>query len=214
MPYLGNSRLRLVAIVVVFGLLFAPFSMPFRVPLLSGAALIWTYLESRSVAPVGLGRHDVKATLAWAVAIFVGVTALGQITEPAVNWLFGAQSDLSGYGALKGNAQLAIKLLAFALTSASIGEEILFRGFLMHQLTALFEPGGRARWAIIVASGILFGLAHHIQGPVGIVSTGLVGTILGWAWFKSGRNLWALIIAHALIDSFGIAMLYFGWIGF
>lgn len=44
----------------------------------------------------------------------------------------------------------------------------------------------------------------------GVVTTGIVGLILAWAWFRSGRNLWALIIAHAIMDSYSIAMLYFG----
>lgn len=214
MPDLGKSPIRIVAIVIIFGTLFAPFPIPFRVILLSAAALIWTYLEARTLAPIGLVRHGLRPTLAWAVILAVGVTAFGQVTEPAINWLFGVHSDLSGYGALKGNAGLAFKLLIYALTSASIGEEILFRGFLLHQLTALFGSSARTRWAIIASSSVLFGLAHYMQGPVGIVSTGLVGFVLAWAWFRSGRNLWALILAHALIDSFGIAMLYLGWTGF
>jgi hypothetical protein len=27
----------------------------------------------------------------------------------------------------------------------------------------------------------------------------------------SGRNLWAAVLAHGLIDTFGVAVLYFGW---
>jgi uncharacterized protein len=56
-------------------------------------------------------------------------------------------------------------------------------------------------------------LAHIIQGPVGVISTGVVGMIFGWGWFRSGRNLWALILGHALVDTYGIAMMFFGRLG-
>lgn len=214
MPHMNRMPVRLFAIALMFGLLFAPITIPYRVLLLACAALFWTFLEARSLAPLGLGRHGLTETLIWGVLLAIGVTALGQITEPVLNWLFGIKSDLSGYGALKGNAELALKLLAFALTSAAFGEEVLFRGFLMHQLTAILGTSDRVRWGIVGASGTLFGLAHSIQGPAGIISTGLVGIILSWAWFRSGLNLWALILAHALIDSFGIALLYLGWTAF
>lgn len=87
---------------------------------------------------------------------------------------------------------------------------MLFRGFFLHQVTAIFGEGAVARRAAILASGALFGVAHFIQGWLGIVFTGLMGVVFAWAWFRSGRNLWALIMAHALIDTYGIAMMYLG----
>lgn len=44
---------------------------------------------------------------------------------------------------------------------------------------------------------------------MGIVSPGLVGTAFAWAWFRTQRNLWARMLGHALVDTAGIAMLYF-----
>ena len=37
------------------------------------------------------------------------------------------------------------------------------------------------------------------------------GLVLGATFLVSGRNLWACVLAHGFIDSFGIAALYFGW---
>ena len=37
------------------------------------------------------------------------------------------------------------------------------------------------------------------------------GLILGSAYLVAGRNLWASIIAHGLIDTRAVVMLYFGW---
>ena len=34
--------------------------------------------------------------------------------------------------------------------------------------------------------------------------------IFGWVFFQSGRNLWAVMLAHALVDAWGVTMLYLG----
>jgi membrane protease YdiL (CAAX protease family) len=138
------------------------------------------------------------------------VTIVGEVLQPTIERLLGIRTDYSGYGALAGNAEAALRLLGFALVSAAVGEEILFRGFLLHQFTGILGSGRRAQWVSIVTSSVIFGLAHLIQGPSGVLSTCVIGLIFGWAWFRSGRNLWATILAHALVDTCGIAMLYFG----
>lgn len=101
-------------------------------------------------------------------------------------------------------------MLGFALTSAAIGEEILFRGFLLHQLTAILGEGRARQWIAIVAGGSIFGVGHLVQGPLGVFNASFIGIVFGWAWFRNRRNLWAMILAHALIDTGGIGVLYFG----
>jgi uncharacterized protein len=60
-------------------------------------------------------------------------------------------------------------------------------------------------------TAILFGVGHYYKGPTGIVDSGVAGLILGAAYLLSGRNLWAAVLAHGLIDTFGVVVLYFGW---
>jgi len=208
---LRAELIRFAAVAVLFGLLLSPLSIPYRVLVFCVIALIWTAFENRSLSPLGLRRHSLKPTVAWAICVAVGVIVCGHALDGLLNWLLDVHPDLSGYGALKGNAEVALQLLGYALVSAAIGEEILFRGFLLHQLTEVFGSSQRARWSIILVSSVLFGLAHSIQGATGIVTTGFVGLVFSWAWFRSNRNLWALMTAHALVDSFGIGMLYLGW---
>lgn len=210
MTLLTRAPVRCAVLVALLVLLFAPVPIPWRVLVLAGAALVWTRVEAGTLAPLGLGRHGWRATLGWAAGLFLAGLISGELVQPAVARLFGTPIDYSGYGALAGNADAALRLLGYALTSAAIGEEVLFRGFLLHQLVALLGPGTAARRGAIAAAGALFGAAHYIQGAPGMLSTGLFGMLLGWAWFRSGRNLWALILAHAAIDSYGIAMLYLG----
>ena len=44
-----------------------------------------------------------------------------------------------------------------------------------------------------------------------MIDSGFAGLVLGAAFLVSGRNLWVCILAHGLIDSFGVVALYLGW---
>lgn len=210
MTILHQKPIRFLAIVFFLGLLFLPVTIPLRVLVLAGAALIWTLLESGNLKPVGLGRHRLSSTLIWGVGLAVAVTVLDEVVRPPIEQLLDMKPDYSAYGPLAGNVKAALHMLGFALTSAAIGEEVLFRGFLLHQLTAILGSGRGRQWIAIVAGGVIFGLGHLVQGPLGVFTSGIIGIIFGWAWFRTGRNLWAIILAHALIDVSGIGMLYFG----
>ena len=57
---------------------------------------------------------------------------------------------------------------------------------------------------------MLFGYGHFYKGPSGIVDSGIAGVILSAAYVISGRNLWVTILAHGFIDTFALALAYFG----
>ena len=57
---------------------------------------------------------------------------------------------------------------------------------------------------------VLFGIGHNYKGPSGIIDSGVAGLILGAAYMLSGRNLWAAILAHGFIDTFGVVVLFLG----
>lgn len=208
--FFTNTYVRLFALIAVLALVFIPSAIPFRIVLVAVLSCVWIFCEAGTLAPMGLGRQSLLSTFAWAVGLATTVLLLGEVMQPAIEWLLGIQTDYSGYGALAGNADAAMRLLGYALISAAIGEELLFRGFLLHQLTAVLGSGTRARWTSLAIGALIFGLAHYVQGPSGMLSTGVIGFIFGWAWFRSDRNLWAVMLAHALVDTCGIAMLYFG----
>lgn len=125
--FLKRTPVRCASIVLLLALLFGPVSIPLRVLVLACGALAWTFFESRSLQPIGMGRHRPRATLLWGVGGAIGIIGLGQVVLPFLMKLAKVEIDLSGYGALAGNSAVALKLLSYALTSAAIGEEILFR---------------------------------------------------------------------------------------
>lgn len=147
----------------------------------------------------------------WALAIAVAVTlAVALIARPLAASLDLPAKDLSRLGALAGNpGQLAL-MLAIAWTTAAIGEEILFRGYLIPRLQRLIGGGRLALAIAVVAQAGLFALAHATQGPQGALQAGIVALTFGVAFVATKRNLWALILAHGLIDTVSLIALYAG----
>lgn len=93
-------------------------------------------------------------------------------------------------------------LLTFALLAALSGfvEELTFRGLM---LTAFLPRGG---WYAVIASSIIFGLAHAMNvlggsNPLYVVIQIVYALAIGFgfgAMALRGRMLWPLMVAHAL----------------
>ncbi|SDK36148.1 CPBP family intramembrane glutamic endopeptidase [Microbulbifer yueqingensis] len=203
----------LLTVALMLGAMFAPIPFPFKVPTFALVALAWIWIENRSLAPVGLQpSFRPRSTFLWTSLAVVGVVVvLGYLINPALEWMFSKEADHSEYGPLYGNQELALKLWASALLSAAIAEEIIYRGFLLNQLSILLPKGKASEWIAILIGGLAFAVPHYTQGVVGFISIALVGIFFGWIFFRSGRNLWCLFLAHALIDTWGIYSLYRGW---
>ncbi|UCF65839.1 MAG: CPBP family intramembrane metalloprotease [bacterium] len=141
-----------------------------------------------------------------ALLVFVGVQviALGVINTLGLS---PSEIDQSRFNQIAGNLPLFILMLILSWTTIAFGEELFYRAFLISRLldqTAL----GRG-WSILI-SGIVFGLVHFAEGPVGIFSNGAFGILFGWIYVLSGRNLWITIIGHGLLNTLRFAMLYTG----
>ena len=58
---------------------------------------------------------------------------------------------------------------------------------------------------------ILFGYGHYYKDASGVIDSAVAGLILGTVYMLAGRNLWASILAHGMIDTFGVIDAFFGW---
>jgi CAAX prenyl protease-like protein len=108
---------------------------------------------------------------------------------------------LSSVSAPTRGAWILVRALAAILT-VPIAEELAYRGFLMRRIVAAeFEnvPYARAGWLGLIASAVIFGVAHgHFWAP-GI----LVGLGFGWLAMRTGK-LGEAVIAHACANA-GVA---------
>ncbi|AVQ06717.1 TPA: CPBP family intramembrane metalloprotease [Xanthomonas vasicola pv. zeae] len=181
-------------------------------PLVGLIGLVVIRWETHSFAAAGIRRHSATRSLIWIVvltAIIIGLVT--PVLQPLIDQLTGTKTDYSAYGALRGNIKASVRLIGLAWLSAALGEELVFRCFLMHQLERLLSTfrGGQITSSIV--GGAIFGLMHAAQGIAGVLLTGIVGSIFCFAYLRSDRNAWALIVAHGLIDTWGVFTLYKGW---
>ncbi len=69
----------------------------------------------------------------------------------------------------------------------------------------------KTTWTIaIILSSMMFGIVHGYQGISGMITTGIVGLILGHAYYRNQNNLMVGILAHGIYDTYGLTMIYFG----
>ena len=187
--------------------------VPNEVPILFVIGLLSYRLRDRGYAAMGLSRPaSWTRTIQIAVAAAALRIVMGEyVIDPITSRFWPPAVAPALAGDIPGNVRMASLALLIVWTFAAFGEEIAYRGYLLGRAADL---GGRSSAAYlfgVVFVSILFGYGHFYKGPSGIVDSGVAGLILGIAFLVSGRNLWACILAHGLIDTFGIVAIYNGW---
>ncbi len=88
----------------------------------------------------------------------------------------------------------------FAVLSvvAGLGEEVVYRGYLL----ALLTPVLGGPWTAAGASSVAFGILHAYQGPLGIVRTAALGFMFAASLVLTG-TLWPAVVVHTLVDLVG-----------
>jgi uncharacterized protein len=130
------------------------------------------------------------------------------VTTPWIASLTGTPPDVSDLRDVVGNWQLLVIVLAVSWILAAFGEELAFRGYLMHRVADGF---GRTRvaWIIsLVVVSVFFGIGHSTQGVAGIMQESLSGCWLGVLFLAGGRNLAVPIVAHGVSNSLALALIY------
>lgn len=176
-------------------------------------ALGWVSLRLR-----GLRWRDVGFFLpagAWravALGVIAGIAlelVQTYLTEPLIERLTGRPPDLSDWGFLVGHPGRLAALLGL-IWLGSLGEELIYRGYLMHRVAGV-GGGGRAAWLVSwIAISALFGWAHTDQGLPGMTIEGIAGLALGALYLAAGRNLTVPIVAHAASNTLAMVLIYLG----
>lgn len=144
-------------------------------------------------------------------AVGAAVTGLTLMVLPALGI---APQTHAVFGALRGNlGEYLYWLLPVGWGSAAIGEELVFRGFLQSRLERMFSAFPGAGLFAALAQAAIFGALHLYQGAGGALIAGATGFIIGLVYLFGGRNLWACIILHGLIDTISLTAIYTGAAG-
>lgn len=214
--YLKNNRwtaLSEILIALFFVILTAIQWLP--TPTIPIFAVAWVSLWLRRLGWRGVGLN--ANGLSWWLTLLIGlVGGIGYqvldvlVIAPVLERITGVPIDLSQFDILQGNLLLTIIALALSWTMAAFGEEMVFRGYLLHRLADLFQYVEQ-RWMLaVVLSAVIFSIGHFYQGITGVMDAFLAGIFLGGLYVFSRRNLWLPILTHGVINTAGFLLLYWG----
>jgi len=182
-------------------------------PLTQGSPLATTYLPLALVnlglllytCRIGLERnifadvfsqrpHDAPRALVVELAWGAGVALALMGTEKTLQWVLGLPESVAAHALLP---HTVAEKLAWTLVAALVGfsEEVVYRGYLQRQLSALsgWLPFG------VVAQALLFGIAHGEQGSWAVAR--FAGYGLGLGWLAAARkSLLPCVLGHVAVD--------------
>lgn len=182
-----------------------------RVPLLLVLATWSLRIQGLSWTDVGLKWPGWRRFL---VAVPLGYLLVLALAVPIrlILQAQGAGGDYEMFRALEGNLPLFLGWgLPMAIFSAAIGEEMLFRGYVMHMLGRCFTASGRsAQVAAITGQAILFGALHLYQGLGGVLLATASGLAFGFTFLIAKRSLASGMVVHGIIDVVSLTAFYLG----
>lgn len=175
-----------------------------------GVASLW--VRGEGPRAVGLAfRSDWRRTVLLGIGAGIGYQGFSlYVAEPTIARLTGRLPDVSVFGPLAGNIRFLLISLAIAWTLAAIGEEFVYRGYLLTRIARVLGDTRRAWLGALAVTSILFGAGHGYQGVSGMISAGLGGFVFGLLYLATGRNLWVSVIAHGTMDTMGFLLLFLG----
>ena len=165
-----------------------------------------------SLADLGFKRPErwslVPLQVAGILAVFVAAQSLVPLLVSMVVEV--PAPDLSRFDSINGNLGAAIALALVLPLTASIPEEIIYRGFLIGRLSEIFGRGVAGSVLTVVVQALLFGSVHFLWGVGGVVVTFMMGLVWGTAYVLCNRNLWVVILAHSAGHVLFATQLYLG----
>ena len=111
---------------------------------------------------------------------------------------------LSGY--IKVDVKIPTVLILWSLNNllfVCFFEEVIFRGFLQAHLKMLFKDKFKQQYPHILIASMIFGLAHAHGGIAYIILASIAGGFYGYAYEKSHR------IRYAMLVHFGLNLVHF-----
>jgi len=177
-------------------------------------ALGWLSMRFR-----GQRWHDIGLSFPsnWRRLLLIGVAAgiameLLELfaTQPLLVALTGKYPDLSDFHSLIGNVRLLLLIVAGSWIIAGVGEELVWRGYILNRVADLLGRG-RLGWAMSIGIvSVVFGLAHSYQDWTGIIENSIDGALLALLYIACGRNLIAPIVAHGVTDTVDSLIIFSG----
>ncbi len=180
------------------------FGGPLSTIVVLGAVAMIVKYEGIGFAALGLSRPDSwKRALVIFLMAFAFTALCGLVLLPWLREIFGTGVSPGRFAYLEGDpVALVITVVTIAWLAAAFGEEIVFRGFMMPRLAAIFGGNQFAWFAAVLSQAVIFGWLH--SETAGMITAGTIGFGYGLLFWLGMRNLWPLIIAHAIPDTISL----------
>ncbi|WP_170934659.1 CPBP family intramembrane glutamic endopeptidase [Hymenobacter gelipurpurascens] len=213
MSYLTRlPKTELILTILCFALILG---IP-QVGVIGAFILVFAYIRRSKARPLLLNSMRFVQPLSWLKAIAVSAV-LGVAIELFVETLFNplvekttnTPIDLTQVD-FKNNIFIYAGWVIVGFILGGLLEEILFRGFLLTRVFALFSNASTGNIIGLLSTSIIFGMCHAYQGWSGVLSTGFIGIILGIVLLIK-QNLWYSILTHGFINLTGLTILYLNY---
>lgn len=174
------------------------------------AAIGVVFARGGTFADLGFKRPQHWKTVFYqAIAILVAfIAAQGLAPLFVASFISIPTWDLSRYDSIAGNPGAAIALALLLPLTASIPEEIIYRGFLLGRLSDIFGRNAGGTSLAILVQALVFGSVHFMWGIGGMVVAFIMGIVWGAAYILCRRNLWTVILAHSAGHMLFVIQLY------
>lgn len=220
-----RAALELVLVVGLLGLLVSLLSAGdtvkaglgpklFLLARMAFMVLLCTWLLRRGGESwAGLGLRRPRRWWMLPLALLGGlvlVAVMAKLATSVVIPAVGASPPRLATRAIRGDlAEYLFLVTLGAWGSAAFCEELLLRGFVLDRIArVLGTPRTPSLLVAVVLQAALFGSFHAYQGLGGMIVTGSVGLALGLVYLAGGRNLWACILLHGLINTVSLTESY------
>ena len=211
----GNRQQRLSSFCAILIVVAATFVkvFPFSGHLLgAGAALAIACLQGQNRIASWFGRLPFRTVALSSAACAAALL----VTDAAMfRWLPAAglpAVDFSRFHGLRGDAQTTAMWIIGIWLLVGPTEELISRGFLIDQWSIALKGLERAPLFAVVASALTFGAVHFYEGMTGIITNVIAGLCLGGLYLQQRRTLWAVIIAHGIVDTVAMLAFFYGWL--
>lgn len=175
---------------------------------LSTVILVTALIRRRGIswAELGLRRPaSIWITLAQAALTFIGMGVVLYFAYQFVGLFFEkTETTVSRFGDMEGNLPLYLWWVLLGWVIGGFCEEMLFRGFLLNRIEAVFGERRFSTTIAIFAQAAVFGVIHfYYQGAFGALTLFAAASFIGLCYVFFGRNLWPLILSHGLLNTLG-----------
>lgn len=174
------------------------------------AAVGVVFARGGSLADLGFRRPRRWTTVPLQVAGILVAFIAAQTLAPLLVSSFVSipEPDLSRYESISGNLGAAIVMALVLPFTASIPEEVIYRGFLIGRLSGIFGRDIGGAFMAVLVQALVFGAIHFQWGIGGVIVAFMMGIVWGTAFLLCGRNLWIVILAHSAGHVLLVVQLY------